>query len=162
MSHANPDLEAALRALGPDSPVRLELLTEPEFRRASEAGMPFPYRGTVLKRTRLRAVLNADYGAAVNLRRLAEGKPADFTPGPRKWGTKVAGTPLVEHKGQLYLEYHVAEVLETAYELDGRPIDAAALGPWSRSQPADAFPIRTVKLANVVGLLADVDFQPAA
>jgi hypothetical protein len=168
-TRSHPDLEGVLCALGPDARVQLETLTEPAFRKATEAGMPFPFRGTILKRTRLRAVLNADYGAAVNARRGAEGKAADFVPGPRKWGVKVEGTPLIRHKDQLYLEYQVAEVLAVRYELDGRPIEAASLEPWlpARSQGAsqgldDQVVIRTLKLDNLVDVHLDLDFHPAA
>jgi NifB/MoaA-like Fe-S oxidoreductase len=166
----NLELAELLRGLRGQTAVTLETLTEPELRKKSEAGMPYPHGGTLRKRTRLRAVLNADYAAAVNARRVAEGKPADFAPSPRKWGTKVAGTPLVEHKGQLYVEYQAVEVLSIRYELDGRSIEAKALEPWlpaSRSQAQgqgvdDQVAVRTVKLENVAELALDGGCVPAA
>jgi hypothetical protein len=169
MPTAASPVEDRLRALGPDSRVVLETLTEPDLRKSSAAGMPNPFRGTLRKRTRLRAVLNADYAKAVNARRVAEGKPADFVPSARKWGTKVPGTPLLEHKGETYVEYLAAEVLSVAYELDGRPVEAKTLEPWLPARTPggaqgldDQVVVRSVKLANVAEVLPDGGDRPAA
>jgi len=35
--------------------------------------------------------------------------------GPRKWGERVEGTPLVAHKGQLYLEVEVTSVKDEVF-----------------------------------------------
>ena len=64
------------------------------------------------------------YANMVKRRLLAEGKDPDlFKLSPRAWGTRLQGTPLVEHKGALYLEVIFLASGQTSYTLDGQPID---------------------------------------
>ena len=66
------------------------------------------------------------YDNMVKRRLLAEGKDPDlFSLSPRQWGTRLQGTPLVEHKGALYLEVIFLANGTTTYTLDGQPIDKA-------------------------------------
>jgi hypothetical protein len=66
------------------------------------------------------------YDNMVKRRLLAEGKDPDlFKLSPRAWGTRLQGTPLVEHKGALYLEVIYLTSGQTSYTLDGQPIDKA-------------------------------------
>lgn len=57
-------------------------------------------------------------------RRLAqEGKdPASFSLGERAWGTRIAGTPFVEHNGALYLEVIFLKTGKVHFEHGARPI----------------------------------------
>ena len=52
----------------------------------------------------------------------AEGKdPDSFELGPRAWGTRLPELPLVEHKGEVYLEVIFLKAGEVTYLLDGIP-----------------------------------------
>lgn len=64
------------------------------------------------------------YENMVNRRLQVEGKDVEFTVGPRKWGTRVEGKPIVEHNGEKYLEVVFLKPGKTHYELDGQPIEA--------------------------------------
>lgn len=62
-------------------------------------------------------------------RRLAqEGKdPESFQLGERSWGTRIEGTPFVEHNGALYLEVIFLKAGKVHFEHGVRPIDQAAI-----------------------------------
>jgi len=148
--------------LGLDSPteVRLTILTEPELKKVSDDGLRAPER--LRKRSRLRVMLCQSYAAAVNAQRLAEGKPADFTPAQRKGPERIGASPLQRGKDGLLLECLVSEVESVAYEINGKPVpfpDIHVL-PWLKPSSSPAAhqgldkPViyRTIKLANVVDL----------
>lgn len=64
------------------------------------------------------------YDNMVKRRLLAEGKDPDlFKISPRAWGERIAGMPLVTHKGALYLEVIFLASGTSTYTLDGKPID---------------------------------------
>ncbi len=63
------------------------------------------------------------YGAMVQRRLDKEGKKVEFKLQPRTWGTRIEGTPVIEHKGQHYLEVIFIKSGEVSYLLDGKPID---------------------------------------
>lgn len=64
------------------------------------------------------------YDNMVKRRLEQEGKdPESFVLGPRKWGNRLQGCPLVEHKGQYYLEViYINSPNFVEYYLDGNPI----------------------------------------
>jgi hypothetical protein len=135
-------------------------LTEPDMLKSSDGMGRNPYLGRVRKRSTLHCSLGSSYAAAVNEQRQAEGQAADFVADRRKWGTRVPSTPLIEHKGELYLEYLVKEVLDVEYLVDGRvvPWEFAEefILPWlrprrstSRQGVEDEVIIRCVKLTNL-------------
>lgn len=60
------------------------------------------------------------YANMVARRLSAEGKdPQSFVLGDRKWGTRIANTPFIEHNGQYYLEVIFLSNGKTTYEVDG-------------------------------------------
>lgn len=68
------------------------------------------------------------YEAMVQRRLQAEGKnPASFTVSERKWGTRMANLPIVEHKGQQYLEVIFLKGGKVEYLYQGQPIDKTAI-----------------------------------
>ena len=76
------------------------------------------------KVSRVNGMIGWHYANAVNNQRKREGLEADFVVQPRKWGTRIEGTPLVEHKGAFYLELKVEKSLGHRYEdSDGNEID---------------------------------------
>lgn len=93
-----------------------------------------PWAGNCVKLSRVNGILNWQYASAVNRQRDREGLIADFEAYPRKWGQRIAGTPLVQHKGRTYVELKVERSLGYQYEtLDGQPIDPADLAPFLRA-----------------------------
>lgn len=71
---------------------------------------------------------NSAYGAMVERRLLKEGKdPASFTLGPRVWGERIPNTPVVEHKGQQYLECIFLRPGSVAYMVEGVEIDPRSI-----------------------------------
>jgi len=76
-------------------------------------------------------MLNFDYAAAVNRQREREGMVADFVAEPRKWGERVAGTPLVTHKGKWYVEAMVRRSEVVGYIMpDGTAVDPEEVAKW--------------------------------
>ena len=63
------------------------------------------------------------YANMVRRRLEAEGKnPDSFELGSRKWGVRIDNTPLVEHKGEYYLEVIFLKAGETMYFFNSKPI----------------------------------------
>jgi hypothetical protein len=110
--------------------------TDPRMRKTGN-----PYVGAV-KRSVVNGLLNWIYENAVNRQRIRENQPFDgagevehFTPHPRKWGTRLKRadgtiTPLVEHKGQFYLELKVERSLGHEYRLAGKVLDRSLVEPF--------------------------------
>ncbi len=65
-----------------------------------------PFYEKVIKRQKSNVFINFDYAKSVNAKLVKEGKAADFVASPRKWGSKLPGTPIVFHaeKQKYYLE----------------------------------------------------------
>ena len=97
-----------------------------------KGGKSNPYQNRITKHSTINGQLFSNqeynaYEAMVNRRLEAEGKPADFTVAARRWGTRVSGTPIIEHKGNYYMEVNVKSVSNTFYKVDGD-------GHYSRSE----------------------------
>jgi hypothetical protein len=100
-----------------------------------KGGKKNPHQGRVTKISKGASVMvfqNKNSNAYENMveRRLkAEGKdPASFTLGERAWGTRITGTPFIEHKGETYLEVIFLKApKETVFLLDGKEVDAAEI-----------------------------------
>lgn len=64
------------------------------------------------------------YENMVKRRLEQEGKDASsFVVGPRVWGSRIEGTPFVEHNGSMYLEVIFMKAGEVEYFLDGAVIN---------------------------------------
>lgn len=83
------------------------------------SGSPLTGRD-VRKLSRRNCVIGFGYESVVNRQREREEKDADFVAASRRWGARIAGTPLVAHNGKLYLEAKVERVCEYRYHVDGR------------------------------------------
>jgi hypothetical protein len=78
------------------------------------------------------------YEAMVQRRLIAEGKdPASFELGPRAWGTRVEGLPIVEHKDKIYLEVIFLAPGKVFYTLDGTPIEKEAIEGLREVEPSE-------------------------
>ena len=93
-------------------------------------GKKNPMQGRVTKRMVGASVMSfqnknfSAYEAMVKRRLEAEGKqPEDFVLSERAWGVRVPNMPIVEHKGNYYLEVIFLKPGTVTYYLDGNPID---------------------------------------
>jgi hypothetical protein len=100
-----------------------------------------PFYGRVKKQTTINVTLNFIYANSVNNQRIKEsqfgekkaqsdireeiGLAADvFVPHARKWGERIQGTTLVQHKGGVYVEYKAnGKPQSVEYLLDGNKVD---------------------------------------
>jgi hypothetical protein len=74
--------------------------TQPKMRKTNN-----PYvKDGVVKITEATVIIGFYYKNSVNNRLEAQGFEPNFEPEPRKWGKRIKGSPLVEHKGNYYLE----------------------------------------------------------
>lgn len=102
-------LVSMLRGIKGAKPVTIVTETDP--------GKSAKHKGICVKQSHVNGMVNWHYEKAVNRQLEREGKDPSFEVQPRKWGERVAGTPLVEHKGNFYLEMKVERVLDTQYFL---------------------------------------------
>jgi len=120
-----------------------------------------PYLDRVIKKTISNVFINYDYQKAVNNRLVKEGKEADFVAKPRVWGTRVQGTPLVEHNNAFYvsLGYLTKNSPKVEYRMDGEIIDKSVFQEFlpaaskSNTQGLDNdVVVRDVQVENVYEL----------
>lgn len=83
----------------------------------------------LVKKSRVSAVLNFDYEKAVNRQRVREGKVPDFKAEPRKWGSYVGKSSVVEHKGNFYINVKI-ESSKATYTSDGIDVEEAEVDSW--------------------------------
>jgi hypothetical protein len=87
------------------------------------------FKDTV-KTAKASVIINHNYTNSVNNQRnREEDNPDEFTAVERRWGSRIAGTSFVEHKGTLYLETKVEGSLGYQYfvESTGEHLDADAV-----------------------------------
>jgi hypothetical protein len=143
--------------------VALETRTEPRLLAKHPAsGAPNPFKGNVVKISRVNGIINWRYGNSVNRQRVREGLAPDFAAVPRKWGVRVPGTPLVEHDGRTYLELKVERFMEQRYESrDGRELNFASVEAYLPSRSAGRqgvtreVIVRDYDLASIVSMRLD-------
>jgi hypothetical protein len=143
--------------------VSIETRTEPRLlAKHPSSGAPNPFKGNVVKVSRVNGIINWRYGNSVNRQRVREGLAPDFAAVPRKWGVRLPGTPLVEHDGRTYLELKVERFMEQRYDsLDGRELPFAAVEAYLPSRGASRqgvereIVVRDYDLANIVSLRLD-------
>lgn len=77
--------------------------------------------GKLLKISRVQGIAgkSVSYSSAVNRRLEKAGLPETFEAAPRKWGSRIENTAIVEHKGNLYLEIIALRCLSTVYVIAG-------------------------------------------
>lgn len=106
-----------------------------------KGGKKNPFQGRVTKRTAGSNVTvafgdDSAYANAVKKRMVAEGKdPATFELKPRTWGTRISGTPFIEHGEKHYLECIFNHAGETTYFVDGVETDPATIEGLELSVP---------------------------
>ena len=122
------ELMAMLMGMNGVSFATFQAITEP----ALLAGCP--WKGDLLKVATVNGAINFNYGNSVNNQRAREDMPTDFVPMPRRWGQRLAGTPLVEHNGTYYIEVKVQRSLGYEYRLrsTGEVVPTELVTPWLR------------------------------
>ena len=114
------------------SAVTIVARTEPKMRKT---GNPFG-SGEVFKVARVNGMIGWNYANSVNNQREREGGTADFVAKPRHWGERIDGTPLVEHKGNYYLEMKVEKSLDYRFEdSSGVELDDSTIDEIKRFLP---------------------------
>jgi hypothetical protein len=105
--------------------VGLDTLTIPTLK----GGKSNPMQGEVAKFNEGSSVMvfqnknSNGYENMVMKRLIAEGKnPESFELGKRAWGTRIEGTPLIEHKGEYYLEVIFLKSGVVSYYHEGKEI----------------------------------------
>jgi hypothetical protein len=83
------------------------------------------------KRSTVNGVINWIYETVVNRQRIKEELEPNFKAFPRKWGQRIKGTPLVEHKGNFYLEMKV-EKSHAHYYIGTEPLESNLVIPFLR------------------------------
>jgi hypothetical protein len=123
------ELESKLRAIKGTTIVTVTTFTTKSMNKKVN-GEINPYHGRVQTRARNNCMIGFIYTNSVNNQREREGNDEEFVAHPRKWGVRVQGTPLVEHKGNVYLECKVQKNLSTQYFVDGEEVDRSVVEPW--------------------------------
>jgi hypothetical protein len=130
MKHINKtELQEILESIISCQPVSANVVTIPSMNKTGN-----PFYGRVTKSSTVNGLIGFFYGNSMNNQLGREGKEANFTPEPRKWG--VRNGVLVRHKDKVYVEVKVQSVSETVYRLDGQVIDKAVLGDWVKARTA--------------------------
>jgi len=134
--------------------VTIETETDPRMRKT---GNPYANKGVIKKQT-LNGVMGFDYEAGVNRRAEKEGKEADRTAQPRKWGVLMPDRLFVTHKGSYYLQLQCEGVSNRRFELpDGTEVPESEIKSFIpdkeessiQSDIENKLIIRDVKMENV-------------
>lgn len=105
--------------------VSMETFTKPNLLKTNN-----PYwdkenkKWLLTKISKVNGMIGWRYTNSVNNQRVRENKKDDFQAVERRWGQRIQGTPLVEHKGKVYIELKLENRYETVYVDDGgREVD---------------------------------------
>lgn len=122
------DLQVMLSQLRSAAFATLTTVTEPAMNKGGN-----PFYGRVKKEVKLNATLNFIYANSVNNQREKEGNEQVFVPHARKWGERIQGTTLVQHKGNLYIEYKANGAPQSVeYFVDGQKVNKAEIAAYLR------------------------------
>lgn len=86
------------------------------------------------KLSRVNGIVGWIYSNSVNNQRVREGKEDNFQAEERKWGKRIQGTPLVDHKGNKYLELKVENKYKSVYlDDEGEVVDDSVVKQYESS-----------------------------
>ena len=98
--------------------------------RAKKTDNPFKNK-IVLKESQLLVNVGFHYSNSLVSQAKRENVSTDFDVQPRKWGIRLPNSPLVEHKGNYYLEAKVENVFQTRFtDVDGNELDKQDVLPF--------------------------------
>jgi len=124
-------------------------------------GIKNPQQGLIQKHTTKASIMvftnkkQSGYQNMINRRLAKEGKQSMFKVGERKWGTRLPNLPIVEHKGEVYLEVIFLKPGKTHYTLNNKPIVKSKIIGLNVPKPSgqdgleDQVIIRTFKVASI-------------
>lgn len=142
-----------LSALKGATPITFTAITEPDMYKKDN-----PFFGRIQKMFSANVMIGVIYENSVNTARAKEGNEEEFVAKPRKWGQRIHGTPLVEHKGQYYMETRFLNTPHSpTFFLDGKEIDKSLIAEWLKDSGSNAehqglekeIIIRDYKLGNI-------------
>jgi hypothetical protein len=119
------DLIKLLKEVRGNTFISVECETEPKLL----GGRSCPYKG-IRKISKVAGAIGFNYTNSVNNQREREDLDKDFEAEPRAWGTRLKGTPLVEHKGKTYIEVKVQSTESPLYVLNGKFIPNEDIKPY--------------------------------
>lgn len=119
------ELIELLRNLKTATPTTIITSTVPKMRKKNN-----PYLDKVTKFMKANVFINFNYTNSVNKTLDKEGKETDFVASPRVWGTKIPGTPLIEHNGNYYLECRFLKHVDTTYIFENENIPESMLNDF--------------------------------
>lgn len=122
-----------------------------------------PYFDKVTKQSKLNCQIFQNkvkngYEEMVKRRMVKEGKdPETFELQPRKWGVRLPNLPIIEHKGEYYLEVIVHNTLSSEYIYNNKSVKSTEIKGWpssgdpekSQGGIEDKVEIRSIKLSNI-------------
>lgn len=122
-------------------------------------GVERPYE-EVRKVAVLKVKVNYDYAHEINVRRLAEGKKANYQVKPAAWGEHLGDGPLLTHKEQVYLDCMVKERAGHAYFKGKKRLNKTLVESFIRDNPnhqglEDQVLIRRYKLDSITTVILD-------
>lgn len=121
-------LERLMRTVKAPTPIAFTALTTPKMRRRQNPFLcPCCREPVVQKRARVSAFLRASYTGSVNRQRAREGNPRYFTSVGRTWGNREIMTPLIQYRGELYLNLKRERLLDVEYLILGEPASGEQL-----------------------------------
>lgn len=157
------ELITLLSGLRGATPVTIVAVTEPKMNKTGN-----PYIGRVLKTQSSNVFVNFNYENAVNNARFKESGETGFTAHPRKWGVRIAGTPLVLNKGIYYLECRFFKASDPTYTIDNVVVDKSVLEPFMPATYSNAehqglsaekeVIIRDFKLTNIKEIVVNRNY----
>lgn len=154
------ELVQLLRDVKGAKPATILAITIPAMRKTGN-----PYVDKVTKMQTSNVFINFNYANNVNTARFRNDEETGFVAKPRHWGQRIAGTPLVEHKGNYYLECRFMKASTPIYMIDGQPTQKSVLEPWLQESTSNAehqglteeteIIVRDFKLINVKEIKLD-------
>jgi hypothetical protein len=156
------DLQVRLAQLRTATFATITTITEPSMNKGGN-----PFYGRLTKKTVSEVTLNFIYANSVNTQREKENKSLEetpvFVPHARKWGEKIQGTCLVQHKGNVYVEARFGkQIAKSEYFCDGAPIAKTEIAMYLKESNSNAehqgvsreneVIMRDYKLSNVAAL----------
>lgn len=116
-----------------------------------------PYYGKIFKLSTYDVLMKFNYAQAVNEQLIKEGKEPDFVSKPRAWGVHIKDTPLLEHKGEFYLEVRCIndDSADIKYFMDEKEIDEKTFEQYAPAKKESSLEtgtkitMRDIKLKNI-------------
>lgn len=111
------------------------------------------------KISKVNGIVHFNYQNNVNAQREREGNSADFVAAEAAWGERIGKTCIIQHNGELYLEYRAIKHISTEYvDIDGNSVNPETVKPWEKksSSPKQDLEkeiiVRKPMIKNIIGI----------